>query len=714
MKNIVEAASLRSYLEPDEARFHLRFSLISQDTSVLERSSFPFLVIDESDPLARVIEAQLVTDAGSEVKRVFAVLQKDKYSVSADELHPLNNQEVDRCWQRAFSFYSGKVPDRSIVVLSDQIGKDGGLSPFQSLFLCKLKQIFFHPQCPVCGSPLQQCCDDDLLTGLGLQAYTTSLKRYLFCPSCFNLVGKSDFYVFELKNSDPPMVKDRWELIREFGQLAEGRNHADQFPCPQCPQREECYGSDDLCVSRIVPVSFYPFYMMIFDAMSVNAPDFLSLISGASFEDLEARLGSRQELGRIHCLEVLRQNDVVKVPFFFRNSEKYFMEVLYLKLSFLGELVQTISSGLDSYTHPDLGLSLDRIWIKLADQGGLLPFFWNFRVKLIDIGGDFVKRRFLPKLPPFYGLHFLALVWFYTLLVNRRQSVLDVYAALGEIIEQITGNDDPVLEALPVEGLHRAGMPENIFWDPEGKVVDDACRRLWEGSLGLGWSLLTASLSGNSAWSKENFWKMFENLRDQVKDRLFSMAPVAEGMAEAVFQPESAADQRDSMRHDKAIHDILVRIRDKWHASLVEQKDELQKVPLEQTVVLSTASAEGKDKAVEVSQDEEETLETVILSSGDFEQQISPPKEMSQTPEIEGDDILETVVMSPSEGPGALSGSSSPLPTRGAGAEPEQTKTPLGKEYEKSEPIKGTVTEDEEEGSLAQTVILSPDKVKKK
>jgi hypothetical protein len=716
-EDIVETASLRSYLEPTGAKFYLRFSLISQDASILEKSLVPFLVIDESDPLARLIEAELVTDAGSQVKRVFTVLQKDEYLVSADALWPFNNQDVDQCWQKAFSFYSDKAPDQPVVVLSDQIRKDGGLSPFQSLFLCKAKQVFFGPRCPVCGSPLHQCYDDDLLTDLGLQPYTSSLKRYLFCPSCFDLVGKSDFYVFALENSDPPMLKDRWELIREFGQLTEDKNHVDQFPCALCAQHEECYGSDGLCVSKIIPVSFYPFYMLIFDAMSVSAPEFLSLISGASFEEVEGYLGSRQALGSVHCLKALRRNDLVKTPFFFRKSEKYFLEVLYLKLSFLGELVQTISSGLETYTYPDLGLSLDRIWVKLADQGGLLPFLWNFKVKLIDIGGDSQKRPFLPKLPPFYGLHFLGLVWFYTLLANKRQSVSEVYVALGEAIEKISSNDYAALEGLPEDGLGGAGLPENIFWDPEGKIVDTGSRELWERSLGLGWSLLNDSLSGNSDWSKQAFLKRLENLRDEIKDNLFTLAPTADGKAEAAFQPGDAAEQRDSAVYNKAIHDILVRIRDKWHAGLVGQEDALEKTPLEQTVVLSTAAAgaEGIDKAVEVSPDQEETLETVILSPGQFEQQISPPEQMnqtSQTGEIEEDGVLETVVISPSDRTARSSGSSAPLPPKDVGL--EASKAPLGKEPKTPERLKGTVSEPEEEDSLAQTVVLSPDKLKDK
>ncbi|MBE9580097.1 MAG: hypothetical protein IMF18_00570, partial [Proteobacteria bacterium] len=288
MKSNTEISSLRPYLEPHGAKFRLEFSLISQDRSVDGKAPFPFLVINESDPLGRLIEARFVTDAGSKLKRVFVLLQKDEYLLPRDELWPISNQDVDECWQRAFSSYSGKAKDGSMVVLSDQIEKDGRLSSLQSLFYCNQERVFFHPQCPTCGSPLQQCYDDHLLTGVGLQPYSTSLKRYLYCPSCFDLVGESDFFIHALESSDPPMLKDQWDLVKEFGQLTEGKKHLDQFPCTKCASHKECYGTDGLALSRIVPVSFYPFHILIFEAMSVNAPDFLSLISGASFEELEA------------------------------------------------------------------------------------------------------------------------------------------------------------------------------------------------------------------------------------------------------------------------------------------------------------------------------------------------------------------------------------------------------------------------------------------
>lgn len=640
--NNIEIPSLLPYLELTDTKFRLNFTLISQDGSILEKSPFPFLVISESDPFARLIEARFVTDAGSEIKRVFLLLQKDEYHLTRDELRPLNNQDIDQCWQKAFLFYSRKNQDGSGIVLADQVGEDGGLISLQSLFFCKSKRIFFHPPCPVCGLPLQQCYDDDILTGLGFQQYSASLKRYLFCPSCFGSTGESDFYVFSLESSDHSALKDRWDLIKDFGRLTEARNRLNRFPCINCSSHQECYGSDCLAVSRIVPISFYPFYMLIFEAGSVNIYDFLSLISGASFDDLESRLSKKQELGRINCLKALKRNSLATTPFFFDKNKRYFLEVLYLKLSFLGELVQAIFSRIDD---PGLGLSIDRIRINLTDQSSLLPFFWNFKLNFIDIGGNAVKPPFLPKLFPYSSSpHFLGIIWFYTLLVNKKQDVSEVYVALEEKIEKIVSNDDDSLKSFLKNSSDGAFSPENIFWIPDGKGVSQDWVRLWEKSIGLGWSLLKIGLKTglmeNSKWSKDKFQQELENLRKEVKNKLFSH--------------ELNFVQAEPAPENKAISDILAKITEKWSIGLDAQKDELEK-----TVVGSTANREQFDNTNVVSQDEYGLEETVILSPDDFRKEKSPSVQADEddmpatkgADQPDGDDFIsETVILHPDNG----------------------------------------------------------------
>ncbi|MBE9582363.1 MAG: hypothetical protein IMF18_12180 [Proteobacteria bacterium] len=483
--------------------------------------------------------------------------------------------------------------------------------------------------------------------------------------------------------------------------------------------------------------------------MSVNAPDFLSLISGASFEELEAHLAEKQEPGRISCLKALKGDDPVKAPFIFSTDERYFLEVLYLKLSFLGELAQTVFSGLDTYRHPDLGLSLNRIWVKLSDQSGLLPFFWNFRVRLIDVGGSAVKMPCVPQSPPYYGIYFLGLVWFYTLLVNKKQGVSEVYMALEQGLEKMASRDDASVENLPESGRNGFCLPENIFWNPEsrtGKTLGEDWLQLWEKSLDLGWSLLNASLRGDPKWSIDEFRQGLESLREEVKATLFQQGPVTVGHAEPKLRQALAVDQQEHAPDNEAIHDILVNITERWRADLDVEQHEIVKDKvgiedqLEKTVIFSTMAGEEPGQAVDGSQDETEVLETVILSAKDFRQDVSAPPQPEEEPMPETviisssemtkqappappeKDVLaavspkeevlpETVIISPSEK--AEHPARTPeTPQSGRADVPGKDDTVLKKEKGVSEVSKKAEDKSEEDDFMAQTVILSPDRLK--
>ncbi|MCP4344769.1 MAG: hypothetical protein GY795_04490 [Desulfobacterales bacterium] len=537
--------SLLPYFENSETRVYLKLSLVKENSE--HPPYFPFSVIAESGPYTRMVEAKFVTDGRSEVKKVFLVLQKDEYFLTENELWPVTNKDISQCWQKAFSNHLTGKDESDFIVLADQAGKDGELLPFHPLFYCKQKHVFFHPPCPKCGAPLEQCLDDDRLAVSGLRTYSASIKRYLFCPSCSDKSDKPDFYIYSLENSGPEFLKDRFTLIKEFGQLNQG---PDTFPCQGCPEHGECFETGDMAVSRIVPFAFYPFYMLIFEAESLNALDFLFLVSGASVEEVEDYLNKNKQFGRLNSLIDFKRNARVTTPFFFDNRQRYFLEVLYLKLSFLDELVRNIFSGIDSYQYPDLALSVDRIWVKLADEAGPLPFFWNFKVKPLDLGGRAVQTLFFPASPPSYGLYFLGSVWFFALLVNKKQGVADAHAAVEQTIKKIVSDNGSSLENALKEGLSSVFSPENIFWDPESRPVREEWEEFWEKTLELGWSLLRASLSIDYKLSKEEFLRKLEGLRQEIKEHLFIQPPADE---QTLPTPDT-----------KGIHDILKKIIARW------------------------------------------------------------------------------------------------------------------------------------------------------
>jgi len=444
--------------------------------------------------------------------------------------------------------------------------------------------------------------------------------------------------------------------------------------------------------------------MFIFEAMTLNAMDFLPLLSGATLDEVEARLKARRELGRIRSLKAYQPDFAAKIPRLFDRSEKEFLEVFYLKLSFLGEIISSIFSGGGFDKHPDLRLSMDRIWVKLADHGTLLPVFWNFKVGIIGLNKAGHASSF-PKLPESYGLHFLGLIWFFTLLVNKKQNIAKVYLSLGEVVDQFLSGGDPLSEGFLRKDFASPFLPENIFWSPEGKGVRKDWHPLWERGLRLGWSLTRASLKTDLQWSKEEFRQQLEELREEAKKDLLQERPMEEGRAdrpesaveftaESMAQPmaasmtapmpaPAAATVAEGGAENEAIHHILLKILDRWRLGVEAEKEEVQG-----TVILSTGGGKAEEK---------ELKETVILSPEALKKEsLSPP---SQGKEIK-EDMPETVILF---APGGVpTGDREPSPP----ARLESRESDKKKDIQKDE---GKLHGDD---VLAETVFLGPERVR--
>jgi hypothetical protein len=629
-------SSLLPYLESGENNFRLEISLVSKESEFLEKAPFPFLLISDSGPFTRVIDARILTDAESVIKPVFLLQQSDEYRLTSDDMWPLNNKDIDRLWQEVFMRYSAQTPeespDRSHFVLLRQINKKGQFSPFQSLFYCTFKKDYFHPPCPKCGKRLHLCQDDHLLSESDLKPYSTSLKRYLYCPKCAQDSNPNDFYVFSPDAFDSPNLKDHLVLIKEWEHLIVNPITLNHFPCIDCAEKTRCYGNDNLAVLRIVPFSFYPFYLMILEAATLNAYDFLSLISGATLNEVKDSLSEKGALGRVKCLEAAQQKLSVQSPLLFDpNNERNFLEALYLKLSFLGELGRMIFSDRGSLSHPGLSYSLERIWVKLADQAGLLPLFWNFNLDVIDIGVNPAKPPHLSEYPPAHGLHFLGNVWFYALLVNHRQPVERVRAELEKFMIESTSAKVGLSESIKKKGHNPVFAAENIFWSPEDRHVNEEWQRVWEKSLDLGGGLLAAGMNRETSWSENEFWQNFEALREEIKKELF-------GRGSLIPKEVSHSD-------NLAISALLDEILTRWRSKMKAPNDRKEAEEVEETLDLSATTQKAFESQKESTYESAEPLETVILRPGEFGK-----KEMDST---KLKDAEETLILSPEGHPGS-------------------------------------------------------------
>ena len=632
MKDITHMASLLTYLERVGNNFVLNLSLITQDTSLLEDNLFPFITANDSDPLARLIEARIISDAGSEIKRLFLFVQRDWYTLKKNALWPFNNNDVRDFWQKALSFYiDGKREDQSFILFSNQLSKKGEILPFSALFYCKKTKVFFHPPCPKCGRILQQCEDDSLLRTSGLYPFSTSLRRYLFCPGC----GSPDFFLYEMEQSDPSFLKDRWTLIKSFAELKK-TEEITAFPCTGCHLHEECYGKDNRVLTRVVPFSFYPFYLFAFEAASLNALDFIALISGASFQEAKSLAESNREFGRVASLKAVEQACAGNIPFMFDHDERHFLEILYLKLSFLGEVIVSFQPC-GKFINPDLKPGIDQIWVKFPEHSGMLPFFWNFKIRFLGIGRH-TSSPLLSK-PMSDSLFLIGLIWFYTLLTNKRQNISDVFVYLEKVgSEEIVSFEKYVNESV--------FNPLNIFWEPQGKTIESRWNVFWERSLRLGWSLLDPNFLTVDRGGEE-FLQQMHDLRRDIKETLFLKEIPYSATA------PNAAETGSHNAEDAAIHEILVGIIDRRRPTISKKKEE-GKIRVNDAIPLDAMRKPLETHQPPIDEDIGEPItETVILSARPPETDvtISPAEETLKTPQIipvrkAEDELQETVILS--------------------------------------------------------------------
>jgi hypothetical protein len=669
--------SLLPCLEPDDGKIHIDIIGAPADGAESIFKRFPFRVLSESSPLTRLLRAEILTDAGSLVQPVFLLVQKDTYRYQPSELWPLTNLDIEACWQQAHTFFavteSGKTP-----IGHDVIRLDSSRNAFQSLFFCTHRRLFFHPPCPGCGQSLSLCKDGPLLLSQGLSAYSASLRRYLYCPSCPPAKEGNGFYVLSSDTADPAGVQDCSGLIAAWRYLLAGGLAPVGFPCLNCPEHLKCHGPENLAAARIIPFGFYPFHMLVVKAMTIRAADFLPLVSGASIDEMEKRLREPSGLtpdasSRLFSVSKLGEMIGEKDLFLFDGTEKHFLEVLYLKLSFLNEITemtQTRAAPLD------INAALDCLWVKIPNQGGLLPGLWSFTVGYMDIGLTRQTALGHPGTHPAQISYFLGLVWFHVLLTNASQPAAAVIATVVELLQKNRETDTDIKNA-PIVGL------ENIFWHPAAHHLKEFpfnWKKLWEKTLGLAWGLLTADRPGYS-WSSDKFRQDLSSIRNEVKRELF-----VEGAAPAIATVEELADE---LSDNRAIHKILTGIIGKWETAFnsVQPRTSGPEDTQAETILLTRDKVEDPlQETVIVTKDNipEAIEKTVVLPRVKTGAPIVGPP--IPTREKNGDEPCETVILS-----GKTTGKSFVPPVLAPKVEPS-----------------GTVHD--EDVILSETIILRPPK----
>ncbi len=652
MSDAARFPSLLPYLKPGKGG--ARLDLV-QPARAVGAGGFgnPFRVVLEGSAVSRIVEGAWKTDTGSLVQDVFLVMQRDTYPWTGREAGRLDNPAIEGLWRKTHTFCSTEEPD-TLMVLGEQLDETHQLVAFQSLFYCKGRQHFFHPPCPQCGLPLELCREDALLIASDLLPYSRSLKRYLYCPSC--APESPVFYAFERASHDPPFVRDRFALLVDFVRTPASAAEESGFPCVQCEDASSCHGASSIITSQIVPFSFYPFHCLMFRAMPLNAAEFLILLSAGSLADVRGVLERQGELGRLKTLKstpLLRSD---RVAFLFREDERFFLEVLYLKLSFLAEAVGKLRRGAECAHEVGAEPSVDQLWVSLPDQLGQLPGAWSFGLHVADVFSPLAAST-SHALTGLRGmLYSIGLNWFQTLLTNETQDATRISHALDDLLDRrlaegtAPGSPPPWDQAGVVFGA------ENVFWHRESLPRDVPWSVFWEESLNLGWMLLAASHASTRDWSWAGFEWQVAALRDRLRQALFSPA----------VRVEQPVAEDTSTKDVEAIHAALTEIQQTWRQQAAAGRG-LQgpTEPKSPTVVASVAEEDTLPLGMQWRPEDDELVETVLVGGKAAAEEPSPPPGPVPEASLPEEALPETIIL-PSKSPARRVGdprSPAPSPT---------------------------------------------------
>ena len=571
VKKAIETISLLPFIESRENGFLLDIPASDQTGDVFQGYSYPFLLADKEQNFSIIVKGGLKIAPSAPFKPLFLLVQRDYYPIAPDDLAPFTNTTVDRIWHDTILFYTS---DKAVFTVPDQLTRDSRIIPFESLFFCKKTNTFFHPPCPVCGGKLTLCKDDELLIQQALPPYSTSLKRYLYCPGCYASGNGSVFYQFSRSSDDRVFTKDRFDLIRDFGRLKGAVTG--NFPCPECPDHAACYLTGEKAASHIGFFSFYPFHMMFFDAAPIKAIDFIPLMSGAALDEIA---GSANGMSLLK--ECLTGQD--GHGFFFKDDERFYLEVLFLKLSFFEQFIYALDARIGKVPSPFMNLSVRSLWIRPGAEGSLPPFFWNFKLRVIDLISNSPKNYIHSSLEQNNCLQFMASLWFYLFFVNRRQDQGAVYDAMGQWVKKEAKNlplshYDDLVKKFPTLAM------ENCLWNPDEISVPHKWHEFGLRIIETGIDLLDARKEQGLSLCLYQAATKISALKQDIKEALFPKE-----QAEAVsLKPgvKPFVDQGPSQVENQAVATILKKLKACWELKDMAAPD-LDEDVLE-TVVLSS------------------------------------------------------------------------------------------------------------------------------
>ncbi len=575
----MNSGSLLPYLNGKNSGIRL---VIDQEEIISQYSgerSFVFKPILENH-LFQIHSASISTDLNVPLEKVFLLVSKDNYSHKEPFL---TNKKIDEIWGKTFSFYKSSSFDY-LIFFGEQFSFNGKLKKFSPLFYCKKTHRYFIPPCPNCGTILDIAEDDLILEQNGLEPYTSTLERYLICPNC---LGKGQFLFFKNKKdiNNRGKVLGFPDLLLSWKRLLEERIVSGGLPCFECNEKTFCFGGDRAILGRIIPFSFYPFYLLAFKSPTYHVKDFLSLVSGFNRE----------------------KNN--KLEFFYHeDSPQRFLEVLFLKLVLLKAVFNELFLKAQPITRSIFDL-FEKIWIKVPEASEFLPKIWGFYPIIIGLSGDGISSHLLFQQPVNHLLYQFGIFWFTVLGANCEKNLKKTEEMLNKLRGFIDEGIDTFFDQ--ANQLTSTYFPYSVIWSQEKlPEIPKTYIEIWDKTIMIGLKCMEKSLKSEVE---------IDLIKDEIDSLLLDLKCKMINKEIVKTQPTTEESKKGI---DLRIAEILSTISKKWENNIkltekskgvhkapsikdVKKEKEISDISLEETLPLD----------FERTHEEEELPETVIISS---------------------------------------------------------------------------------------------------
>ena len=565
--------SLLPYLESGRSGILLDIHVSHQESRQEDSSAFPFETAGVPKPFRHLIKGGLKCDGSNQAfQPVFMLLQKDTHVFNDEPFGLQTNTTLEQAWLDTIQFFS---QDPGTFTIPAPPGHPP--AQLKPLFYCNFKHRYFHPPCPDCGRELILCKNDTILEEAGLMPFHSSLNRYLFCPECYESNSTHFIYAYARQADDPTGVLDRHGLIKHFSKIK--TNIPNGFPCADCPEHSACYLTEQKALSRIGFLSFYPFYMLVFNACAINGAQFLRQLSNAPESPRLALPGQEPS------------------KYLFKTDSRFWLEVLFLKYAFFKKILTSIEQRLNDPIKPVFNLNMDSIWVNTKSDAGMMPFFWDYDLYLIDLVTTRPMDLFQTSMTNNRHTNFIAQLYLYIFFVNYKHDEKTIFESGADLLQSTdenewTNNVQAIFESHPIF------KPENIFWEPAPVAMAESWHDLWIQTIHFAGSLIKEKESLDFSAFIKHCIQQVNEISNTVKSELFSkdlrikqepVMPVAgaPGQKEPeTIPPVTPEALHEATQANQAITTILKQLKIKW----------------------------GKKASPEPSQDED-VMETLVLSS---------------------------------------------------------------------------------------------------